>query len=65
MVKQVKTCIISMFKTRKSFEKWTKKMSKNRYVETLSNKTARALGNLRNFFGAIFARAYMVLNKLI
>jgi hypothetical protein len=54
-----------MFKTRKSFEKWTKKMSKNRYVETLSNKTARALGNLRNFFGAIFARAYMVLTNLI
>jgi len=23
-----------------------------------------ALGNLRNFFGAIFAKAYMVLNNL-
>jgi hypothetical protein len=49
----------------KIFRKWTKKMSKNRYGETLLCKTARALGKLRNFFGDIFMRSYMVLNNLI
>uniref|UniRef100_A0A6C0M051 Uncharacterized protein n=1 Tax=viral metagenome TaxID=1070528 RepID=A0A6C0M051_9ZZZZ len=35
-------------------------MSKNEIDERLLCKNARALGNLRNFFGAIFATAFMV-----
>ena len=49
-----------MFKTRKNFEKMDKiNVQKSTCRITFVQKRA-ALGNLRNFFGGIFVRAYMV-----
>jgi hypothetical protein len=49
-----------MFKTRKNFEKMDKiNVQKSICRITFVQKRA-ALGNLRNFFGGIFVRAYMV-----
>ena len=50
----------TMFKTRKNFEKMDKiNVQKSICRITFVQKRA-ALGNLRNFFGGIFVRAYMV-----
>jgi hypothetical protein len=50
----------TMFKTRKNFKKMDKiNVQKSTCRITFVQKRA-ALGNLRNFFGGIFMRAYMV-----
>jgi len=51
---------LTMFKTRKNFKKMDKiNVQKSTCRITFVQKRA-ALGNLRNFFGGIFVRAYMV-----
>ena len=49
-----------MFKTRKNFEKMDKKNVQKSICRITFVQKRAALGNLRNFFGGIFVRAYMV-----
>ena len=53
-----------MFKTRKNFEKMDKKNVQKSICQNLFVQKRAALGDLRNFFGAIFMRSYMVLKIL-
>ena len=50
----------TMFKTRKNFEKMDKKNVQKSICRITFVQKRAALGNLRNFFGCIFVRAYMV-----
>ena len=51
---------LSMFKTRKIFQEMDKKNVQKSICQNLFVQKRAVLGNLRNFFGAIFARPYMV-----
>jgi hypothetical protein len=49
-----------MFKTRKNFEKMDKKNVQKSICQNLFVQKRAALGDLRNFFIALFMRAFMV-----
>ena len=53
---------LSMFKTQKNFQEMDKKNVQKWIWRNLFAQKRALLGNLRNFFGAYIARAYMVSN---
>jgi hypothetical protein len=59
-LKNGKNSNLSMFKSRKNFEKMDKKNVQKSNRRNLFVQKRAALGDLRNFFWVTFARAFMV-----